>query len=277
MKRGATPQAILRTRLTPCFAPPLSNENDSARYHLKTVSRLDGVLAVLANLRVMAVRAERRRARALDFDMSGLAVVEFVLDVDELALCLTRHELGNDQHLLGLVLELLRELLNRPIVKNVRKAMVHAQRLLALSRALCAQVAQVGRQREIVEVDVVVVDAPRPVGVDGDARLAHRVAMLLLTGDLARAAVSAVFVIDQKSVGRHLLHQLSEFLPDEVHVRVVRLSNGLHVAAHALVRRAEAELAHMAVGAKVVDLRTEGAYRLGSSPLSSGNHHPCCP
>lgn len=61
---------------------------------------------------------------------------------------------------------------------------MHADGLTTALGAILAQVAQIRRQGEVVEVDVVIVDVPRAIGMDGDARLAYRVAMLLLAGDL---------------------------------------------------------------------------------------------
>ena len=88
---------------------------------------------------------------------------------------------------------------------------MHADGLAATRGAILAQVAQIRRQGEVVEVDVVVIDVPRAIGMDGDARLAYRVAMLFLAGDLARTAVRAVLVIDKKSVGCHIYTSFPNF------------------------------------------------------------------
>lgn len=94
-----------------------------------------------------------------------------ILLMDELALGLARHELRDDEHLLGLLLKLLRQLLDRTVVEDVGEAVMHADGLTTALGAILAQVAQIRRQGEVVEVDVVIVDVPRAIGMDGDAVL----------------------------------------------------------------------------------------------------------
>lgn len=153
-----------------------------------------------------------------------------------------------------LLFKFLGEISHGAVLHHAGEAMVHAGRLLALRGSLRAKIAKARRGRNLVPVELAVLALPRTIVENANAPLAHRNLVLFLTGDLARLAARAEFVIDEQSIRCHLDHQLSKTIPNFHHVRVVVLSDRLHAAEQALERCAEAELANVLMWNELVDV-----------------------
>ena len=69
-----------------------------------------------------------------------------------LSLCLARIWSGDEKHLVGLLVELLDKLIDRPKLHDAGEAVVHAGRQFSSRRALCAEVAQRSRCWDFVPI-----------------------------------------------------------------------------------------------------------------------------
>ena len=116
------------------------------------------------------------------------------------------------QNLLLLSTQLCRELFDSAELHAECQAVMNAARVFSFSNTIGTQVAQVGRNRNLIPVEAVaaftrIILLPRAVIKNADAPLANREVVLFLAGHNARLATSAEFVVNQKSVIRHADYQ----------------------------------------------------------------------
>ena len=107
---------------------------------------------------------------------------------------------GHEKHLVGLLVKLLDELIDRPKLHDAGEAVVYAGRQFSSCRALCAEIAQGSRGRNLVPIHCLLIDLPRSLIKHADAPCANAESMLLLAGDLAGLTSCAELVVNQKSV-----------------------------------------------------------------------------
>lgn len=131
-----------------------------------------------------------------------------------LVLCLAGVRSGDEKHLVGFLVKLLDELIDRPKLHDAGEAVVHAGWQFSSRRALCAEIAQGSRGRDLVPVHCLLVDFPRSLIKHANAPFSGAESVLLLAGDLAGLASGAELVVNQKSVlisRRSLLRDLFNF------------------------------------------------------------------
>lgn len=117
---------------------------------------------------------------------------------------------------------------------------MNASRLAPGGYSLLAEIAKIGWDRNSIPIEIVssiafFVFLPRSIVENANTPFPYRKVVLFLAGNHTRLAPRAVFVVDKKSISIHLVHQLSEFLPNQVHIRVVANIQGNDTTVHVLV------------------------------------------